>query len=838
MARPGHRSGWLRVLVLLSGLAVTAHASTPVFRNRQILLPIFVAAGAPPEERAGAAELARVLHTMSGLAWPVGTEENSRRNGFYVGWTHETARHGPPLKAATNLLIRKEGEMGPDGFRIRSLDGSVFIEGATPEAAGFAVAWLLQHEAGVRWYAPGTTGEVIPRRTEWSLAELNLRREPAYVSREIYGRDTGEGTDWARHNGLRSRLEFNHALGRVFSPEIIATHPEWAPLISGRRIAPESVEDQTWQPNLALPEVASYAAQAAGAALARDPERPSFSLAMNDSVRFDQGAATRALVEPLRYFRGRPDYSSLVFTFMNRAAESLARTHPDRYLGCLAYFWCENPPPFRVNPQVVPFVTTDRTQYFCREYRAADLALMSRWGASGVRAFGLWEYGEGANFLVPRVPLTALADAVREGWQRGARGYFAEVEPQWGFDTFKVWMLAQLLWDPARPLGELANDFYAGYYGAAAEPMRRFFELCEVRWMEQDGPPGWLKFYQQEDQALLFPSQTCRELRALLDRAAETAVSNKVIAARVEQTSRAFAVTEAYVEFDAERRKLLAMAGNDATGVAGGEAAVAGAIQRLVHTRRQLNKAFKGASEGEAPTMTPVDLLLFTRNDPVPRLLWLAGQIDPSAPRRILSAAGTEAMDWVPWRVLAEALADNRVKAGSNLIANSSFERSAKEGQEPRFLFPRSGVVPADWELRAMPTETGSVALIDADEAVPRRALRVEGAWDTELFQWLPAEPGRAYMATAQLRGQSSPGGDSALYLKFRTVAGEPAGIFCMQSLPKGLTSGWHAAALADRAPADAAWVGIGVVATRQVPGDWLEISAMELRGIKLEKMP
>jgi hypothetical protein len=836
MFKFGQLSRRLAVLVLLGGVVLTGRAATRVFQGGRVLMPVFIAPNATPEERAAAQELARVLEIMSGLPWPVSVEKIPATAGFYVGWTQEAARQGDRLKPAADLLAPKPGEIAPDGFRIRSMAGKILLEGATPEATGFAVAWLLQQEGGVRWYAPGPAGEMIPRRSEWSVAELNLVREPAYVSREIYGAETRDGTDWARHNGLRSRLEFNHALAAVFRPEVMAAHPEWRSLVRGERLGPTSANDQGWQPDLSRSDVADYAAAAAQAAFARDPGRTGFSLAMNDTVRFDQGAATRARVEPLHYFRGFPDYSPLVFTFMNRAGGSVARTNPGHYLGCLAYFWCENPPPFRVNPSVVPFVTTDRTQYYDRDYRAADLALMSRWAGSGVRTFGLWEYGEGANFLVPRVPLAALAEAVREGWRRGARGYFAEMEPSPGFDTFKAWMLAQLLWDPARSSQELADDFYAGYYGAAAAPMRRFFELCEARWMAQTGAPAWLKYYQQEDQALLFSPENCRQLRGQLNRAARLAQGDPAVAARVEQTSRAFAVTEAFIDFDTVRRKLFAMAADETAPRAETETAVADAIQRLWVTRARLREAFSRAREGAGPAMASTDLLYFTRNDPVPRLLWLAGRADPRAPQRILAAVGADASQNALWRSLAEFFLNGPAGPSKNLAANSSFARSAATGQEPRFLYPHSGAVPADWDLRAMPTETGKVSLIDGGAPGSGRALRMEGAWDTQLYQWLPAEPGRVYLATAQLRGRSSPGGDASLFLKFRTATGQSTGIFGMQSLPKGATAAWRSAVLADRAPADAAWVGIGAVATRQAPGDWLEVRAVELRDMTREE--
>lgn len=824
---------WLLALMLLAA-APALPAATPVFRDGHTMLPILVAADAAPMVRTAAEDFARVLAKMSGFAWPVRSPSSPGEAGFYVGSSIGVVHGLPELTAAKDLLAPQPGEIGPDGFRIETRDGSVIIEGATPEATGFAVSWLLQYAAGVRWYAPGEEGEIVPRRSEWSVPELHVIREPAYVSREITGLKTPAEIEWARHNGLRSHLEFSHALDSVFPPETLSAHPDWLPLLQGQRYQPSSVSDHNWQPNLALPEVAGHAARVAAAAFARDPDRVSFSLGMNDTCRFDQSTASRTLVEPLRYFRGMPDYSPLVFTFMNRAAESVAATNPGHYLGCLAYFWCENPPPFPVNSRVVPFVTTDRSQYYDREYRRADLALMARWGASGVKAFGLWEYAYGRGFLVPREPLTALAESIRVGWHSGARGYLAELEPHGGFDTFKAWMIAQLLWEPDRPLKELADDFYRGYYGAAAQPMRRFFERCEARWMAQAGSPCWLKLYQQEDQSLLFPPETCREIRALIDDAARLATGDATVAARVERTMRAFAVTETYVAFDTARRELTARVTD------GGqldEGVSATLIQTLLNTKSRFTEAFGAATKGERPAMTPMELAPFFRNDPVPALLWRVAQRDVLAARRVLGAAGLAAGAHESWHAMAGALADGRGRRGRNLVENGSFELRGTEAQQPPFLFPRPGEQPTGWEVMATPTETGRVAVVETEES-SRRMLRVEGAWDTMVYQWVPAKPGRTYVVTAQLRGSSSPGNESALYVRFLSVEGKVLDTIAMQSLATGRTSAWRTLSLAEVAPMTAAWVGVGIGAARQSPGDWLEAGKVELHGVRSSASP
>jgi len=350
--------------------------------------------------------------------------------------------------------------------------------------------------------------------------------------------------------------------------------------------------------------------------------------------------------------------------------------------------------------------------------------------------------------------------------------------------------------------------------------------------MTQSGPPFWLKYYQQEDQALLFPPAVCRELRGLLEAATQMAKHDGVVTERIARTSQSFSVTETYVDFDAGRRKLAAI--EDGPSLRDGDSLLAEEIHGFLEKRNRFVEAFSDARGGKPPAVTQAELAYFVSNDPVPRLLWLAGQRDPTAPKRLLEKVGPVVAKQEPWRTLARTLADARPVA--NLAVNSSFEKSANQFQEPRFLYPRSGKLPAAWEVHAMPTEKGSVALVDTAGAPPR--LRIEGAWDTQVYQWLPATQGFFYVATAKLRGVTSPANDSALFLTFLDASQKPIGVHRMQSLPKGITQDWRTGVLADRVPAGAAWVGVGIGASRQVAGDWLEICSLELRGLKSEGVP
>ncbi len=270
--RPSSTSGRLTGVLCLLTLAIAVRADTVVFADGTVRLPVYVGAAATADERAAAVELARVLRVMSGLDWPVRDEPRFAGGpGFYVGRTRSAPSGLPPLKPAADLLAPRADEIGPDGFRVRSAGGKVFLEGATPAATAFAVSWLLQHEGGVRWYAPGPLGEVIPARREWTLRDLAVVREPAYVSREITGLAGEAGRDWARRNGLRGRLAHSHNLANVFPPELYDAHPEWFGLVRGERLRPRGGDDYHWQPDLARPDVAEFAAARAAESLARQP---------------------------------------------------------------------------------------------------------------------------------------------------------------------------------------------------------------------------------------------------------------------------------------------------------------------------------------------------------------------------------------------------------------------------------------------------------------------------------------------------------------------------------------------------------------------------------------
>jgi hypothetical protein len=679
---------------------------------------------------------------------------------------------------------------------------AVFATAAVVAGAWWLVSRSPQSSEPERWFVPGPLGHVPGRTAPPPSAR-------AFLTRAISGIGPNGGTAWARHNNLTAPLAFSHNLTRVFPLGLYASHPDYFPLVGGARMLPAPPPRPTnWNPDLGNPAVAAHAAAVARDAFKQHPGAVSFSLGVNDALIFGESPETLALVTPLRWFRGRPDYSNLVFTFMNRAAADLARTHPHKDLGCLAYYWCENIPSFPVAPNVAPFLTADRSQGYDPAFRQEELTQQDRWAKSGARRLGMYDYLDGFGFLIPRVHTRLIAENIRHARRAGFTDYYGEASPNWGLEGPMSWLVAQLLQDPEQSETALLDEYYRRYFKSAAAPMRRFFERCEEQWMRQPGPPYWLKYYRDQSQADLFPSAVCRELRGLLDEAARAGDSPEV-KARVALVADAFALTERLVDFCEARTNLIR---NQLEGTLAGEAGVQ-EIQEYLRKRVRLTvyAAWLGHTQPLALYSTKLDD--FTRDDP----LYGAAAEESKAER--LKAEGLKPESGNPKPEIRSL----------EMAVDGSLEDPAVPGRRIGGL-AYSLDLPASWASTCEPAQTQAVAITRAAARSGIAGLHFEGTLDAALFQWVQAVPGRVYDATVYVRGRVSPGNSVALTVGWLDAGQQHLGDCTVERLPEGEWTGWVRLRQGGTAPAGAHWVGIGVRVQHQVPGDWVDVDDFSLQ--------
>ena len=754
-----------------------------------------------------------------------------------------------------------------------------------------------------RWFVPGELGYESGGPGMWGgRIEFNERnhhlagrsRSPGYLTRFLSLGSGKDASEWAEHNELTEPMAFSHHLDAVFPPALFDTHPDFFPLVDGERWRPPE-KAPYWNPDLGRTDVAAYAADVAMLFFDANPDETIFSLGVNDGFFFGTSPEIGALVQPIRWFREKPDYSPLIFTFMNRAAARLARTHPDKRLGALAYYWAENTPGFPVDPHVVPFLTADRSQGYDEVFRREELNLQDKWGAtmragaaraaaqnseigdrgseigkaeaepgftggsggneaahvaklaapgskleapdSGLIAsshqrstlnsplsalnfplrprLGLYDYLYGEGFLVPRIFPHLLAENLRHAHEAGFTDYYAEVYPNWGLAGPMPWLAAQLAQDPKQPLASLLDEYYTRFFHEAAPAMRSFFERCEQQWMNQPGPPYWLKYFRNEDQAALFPSGVCRELRGLLTKAAQEARDDRA-SARVQLVSDAFGVTERFVALQEARMAVTDLSLRPEAGWR----EIRAELGRYRAARAEVQRYAADLLLREPLAMAPTDWSSYLHNDPTALAVGAIHARAAAEPAQLAAAdAVMQAGDGeIP------ALWQAEVAGRWQELLDPSEVEGPLTPARTEFGVPTSLADPAGWESRVVPWRT----FRSEWSTVAPRVLRIESGKRAQLLRAVPVGGAVVHRASLEIRGHVSTGSNASVHLRWVDAQGQWQGdISCR--LPEGDWPTWQTIAAAGVPSAEAPYACFELVVVNQPDGDWVEVRHFSL---------
>jgi hypothetical protein len=524
-----------------------------------------------PGERAGkvsaADELARVLALMTGRGLDVMAEGEDRYRSYDVAIGGQPWVAGAPEIAHTIHVGRTQAveeafgaeiaALDEDGFIIRGMGGDLVIAGPNPQATEYAVYAFLEDHCGARWYIPGEIGEVIPRHERLVFEALDDTQEPAFLMRKFSGTSmatalsaTGRpiSAEWENHNRLRRRYAFHHNLWKLLDPEIYGDeHPDWFPMIDGVRRPPQRNSSSGWQPCMTSEGGIAQIIANIRAEFDANPELNSVSIAPNDGGGYCNCQECLALSENV----GDPqeeNRSRLFWQFANRIAREVAKTHPDRIIGTLAYSYSKDPyEGLQIEPNIMPFYVTYPSVFRDEEATAERLRNVETWGDIS-RQMGVYEWYFGSGYSVPEAHGEFLARGLQHAYANGARAVYSEVYPNWGLDGWKVWVFGKLLWDPSRDWQALNDDFVTGFFAEAAEPMGEYVALCEELGRRrvavtdpETGREQWY-FFRDPEQFERWPQEEIDRAQALLD-AALAACTTDATRARVRYFADSFGVT-------------------------------------------------------------------------------------------------------------------------------------------------------------------------------------------------------------------------------------------------------------------------------------------------------
>lgn len=694
----------------------------------------------------------------------------------------------PNAKQSICFETFRIGEGG--AFSIRKKRTRVFIRGADPEAWANGIYTICRDLLGARWYWSGELGfEWIPPRLN-HFPNRALTRRPAFIQRHFGPIQQPFGY----RNRLNSIYSFNHNLARIFNSKLFRETPEVFSRINGRRRNPKGSAGRDPQPDFSNPLTVEVAARATIEYFTKNPSERSFSLSINDNVLFDTSERTRRIVSPLRYFRGRPNYTDLVFAFVNRVAERVfdqaglweTPSGEPRYLGALAYYWTEAAPSIPLHPRVMPVLTSDRAQWRDPGYQTEDKTLIEEWMRSGAERVATWDYYFGAPYLYPRQMNQWIDESLKYLNESGVDVFFSELPLFFGLDGAKAWLASELLWDPHQDASDLLDEYYQNFFGAAAENIRAFYETAESYRNKHEGPPHWIKLYKDEFGIALFDQSILGKMRGYISQAENQVATDERRLRRVRVVSEAFRLTELYERYNYNRQALVWMA-----------------LRRPNRTSALKNQLAEFKHSKTAYTEYMDDYLKESAYAP-PRNYINIRQSDPEAlALAAISGAGSD--DFTS--LLKDPLLQHR---GSNL-------RNFLGPQLPRL---------ADWYLDYRPNE--KFTILPSRHSEENSGLHILHADILSIFKTFPVTAGTSYALKMQADWRIGLDNRVQVHVTWLDAAGKSLKRFIPIRFPIGSSGKPLKVYLPLNAPEHASDVKIRIILSRQYPEDYFDLSRLD----------
>jgi hypothetical protein len=430
--------------------------------------------GSTRQEQRAAAMLQEYIQKSSGAKLPI--VQQTRGNAIIVG------------KSATARRALGGKKLDADGFLLQGVSSRQYvIMGGTDWGTEFGVNDFLERYLGVRWLMPGAVGTSVPRHRTINVPDKAVVQNPVYVSRQISpASDIMKANDesrWARVNRAKPRIKFHHNLLHLFpGSKYGKTHPEFYPMIGGRRHIPMDKTDESWQPNLSAPGIVDAAVKEIEEYFRKNPGQTSYSLGMNDSSGWDQSPASKARRSGRKNYLGLEDVSDDYFTWANAVVSRVLKKYPDKWFGMLAYRDLGEPPTrVKVHPRIVPFLTYDRMRWEDPKLRAKGQKITQDW-AKVAPVVGWYDYAYGISYQLPRVAFHRMQNYLSWGAKHQVSYSYAELYPNWG-EGPKPWVFAKLLWNPHQNVDALMDDWYRHCAGPKAAPeLRKFYAVWERFW--------------------------------------------------------------------------------------------------------------------------------------------------------------------------------------------------------------------------------------------------------------------------------------------------------------------------------------------------------------------
>lgn len=422
-------------------------------------MPIVVSTRASAETRRAADELAGFLGRATGAHFAVTTGDGTR--GIVVG----TATEFDAGSDARSLAIRDRFD-GREAFAVRSEPKRVLVLGATDLGVPHAVYAFLD-ALGFRWLFPAKEWEEVPHAPVLR-ADVHITSRPKLWVRQMspgFGFFDAQARNdwevWGRRNGLGASLSMliGHAWEAIIqrNKKEFDAHPEYYALSGGKRLPTKLCVTNPAVQKLVVDYAMSVLEHSGLDVVSVEP---------SDGLGHCECSRCKAIGPP----------GAQPFYLANIVAREIRKRFPGKLVGLLAYSEHAEPPPFRLEPNIVVEITNGFI------YGKHTLAQLAELWPKAVQYMGYYDYFSVYQSDTDMLPGMHGADpADLSAYMRfyaahAAIAVTAECGNNWGPYGRGYYVASRLMWNPDADVSAILADFYSAAFHDAAPAMKSFYE--------------------------------------------------------------------------------------------------------------------------------------------------------------------------------------------------------------------------------------------------------------------------------------------------------------------------------------------------------------------------
>lgn len=409
-------------------------------------------------------------------------EKRNCPTAILVGRTHVT------ISQFGNGLDPRKLKRG--GYLLKSIPGKLFICGSNAWATYCGCASFLEEYCGVEWFWPTQLGEEVPTKSVLAFADIDVSFEPA-MTFSHYGRGYPEW--WARIGERPSEWKMVHGLGLIYY-DGRHTHPEWFPLVNGKRIIPGSKEINkfaSWQPCMWGPSSLERVVAKVKRYFREHPDEKSINLGLNDGAwrgcECDYCRANDGEIKPVFltstscFYNGY--FSQRYYSFLTYIANAIKKEFPGKIISGFAYSATDTPPmDAHLNNNLALGVVSSRMAWLNPKIRKWEKLRHEYW-SQFTNHLSSYDYMYQIGYIPVYAPHIE-AEVIRLLWENHFSMVFAETCETMARAGPRYWIFAKMCNDPTRNVDVLLNRWMRGMFKEAAVPMAEYYRAIEQAWIK------------------------------------------------------------------------------------------------------------------------------------------------------------------------------------------------------------------------------------------------------------------------------------------------------------------------------------------------------------------